>query len=121
MVFFAKDRATRFETEDIHRFAAWADAVLHKLGAELLAVNGRGDRLHLLVTFPPKLTVSLMVNSLKGVLGRRYNKLHKTRGRALWSPSYHAVTVGDAMRHAVHRYLAGPTWPELTDNEASEE
>lgn len=120
LVFFTRDRAIRFETTDIHRFADWADAVLKKLGAELLAVNGRGDRLHLLVAFPPKLTVSLMVNTLKGVLGRRYNKQHKTRGRALWSPSYHAITVGPTTRNTIHRYLAGPTWPELTESGSEE-
>ena len=33
-------------------------------------MDGEGDRVHLLVEYPPKLAVSSLVNSLKGVSSR---------------------------------------------------
>ena len=40
-------------------------------GADLREFNGEDDHVHLLVEYPPKVAVSAMVNSLKGVSARR--------------------------------------------------
>ena len=40
-------------------------------GAELPEFNGEPDHVHLLVNFPPTMTISRLVNSLKGVSSRR--------------------------------------------------
>ena len=39
--------------------------------AELIDMDGEGDHVHLLVEYPPKVAVSRLVNSLKGVSSRR--------------------------------------------------
>ncbi len=46
-----RERATR---------KAWAD-----FGAELAEFNGQDNHVHLLVTYPPKVAVCALVNSLK--------------------------------------------------------
>jgi putative transposase len=40
-------------------------------GARLVQCNGEDDHVHLLVTYPPQVAVSRLVNSLKGVSSRR--------------------------------------------------
>ena len=43
--------------------------------ARLVEANGEDDHVHLLVEYPPKVTLSKLVNSLKGI-SRRLRQLH---------------------------------------------
>ena len=60
------------------------------------------DHAHLLAEYPPKVAVSALVNSLKGVSARRLRaeftgrvNRHLTHGH-FWSPSYFGVSCGGA-------------------------
>jgi len=44
--------------------------------AELVEFDGEKNHVHLLVNYPPKVSVSRMVNSLKGVSSRLLKKQH---------------------------------------------
>ena len=44
------------------------------LEAKLIEFDGEHDYVHLLVNYPPKLAVSVLVNSLKGVSSRMIRK-----------------------------------------------
>lgn len=44
--------------------------VCARFGATLVAFNGEHDHVHLLVHYPPKLALSALLNSLKGVSAR---------------------------------------------------
>jgi putative transposase len=46
-------------------------AVCAGFETELTEINGETNHVHLLVNFPPKVAVSKLVNSLKGVSSRR--------------------------------------------------
>ena len=46
-------------------------AVCEDRGCELVEVNGETEHVHLLVSFPPTVALSRLVNSLKGVSSRR--------------------------------------------------
>jgi len=79
--------------------------------SELLEFDGGDDHVHLLVAYPPKVALSRLVNSLKGVSARRIktqdlpevdDKLWET---AFWSPSYCAVSSGDAPLDIIKRYI----------------
>ncbi|MDN3504628.1 MAG: IS200/IS605 family transposase, partial [Rhabdochlamydiaceae bacterium] len=48
--------------------------VCQKFEAELVEFNGEYDHVHLLVNYPPKISVSKLVNSLKGVCSRMLRK-----------------------------------------------
>jgi putative transposase len=78
--------------------------------AQLIEMNGQVDHVHLLVNYPPKHSVSSLVNSLKGVssrllrrerpdLERRYSK------DVLWSPSYFAASCGGAPMTILRKYM----------------
>jgi putative transposase len=79
--------------------------------AELMEFDGEDDHVHLLVNFPPKMAVSMLVNSLKGVSSRLVRKRNypsvrkKLLGRALWSPSYFAGSCGGAPIKIIRRYI----------------
>ncbi|MFE3054658.1 IS200/IS605 family transposase [Nocardia sp. NPDC059239] len=79
--------------------------------AELVEFNGEHDHVHLLVEYPPKLAVSKLVNSLKGVSARRLRdeyrgwvNRHSMNGH-LWSPSYFAASCGGAPLSIIQHYI----------------
>jgi putative transposase len=62
------------------------------------------------VGYPPKVALARLFNSLKGVSARRLRaadlpEVRKTVGRALWSPSYCAVSSGGAPLEVVKAYV----------------
>ncbi len=88
-----------------------AAGVCEDFEANLLEYGGEDDHVHLLVAYPPKVAVSRLVNSLKGVTARRLRKDHyeeiheKLWGNAFWSPSYCAVSTGGAALETVRAYI----------------
>jgi putative transposase len=79
---------------------------------ELAEFNGESSHVHLLVNFPPKIALSRLVNSLKGVSSRRMRQefpdlqRHYWRANRLWPGSYFAGSAGGAPISAhtpVHR------------------
>ena len=69
-----------------------------KMDFQLLEIIGEADHVHLLIEYPPKLSVSQIVNSLKGVSSRMLRKEFTLTPHTdhLWSPSYFAISCGDA-------------------------
>lgn len=81
--------------------------------------NGEDAHVHLLVNYPPKVALSALVNSLKGVSSRLVRKKsspsirRKLWGAALWSPSYFAGSCGGAPIEFVRQYIEqqrAPHW-----------
>ncbi|GGM66179.1 hypothetical protein GCM10011608_59330 [Micromonospora sonchi] len=78
---------------------------------ELVEFNGEGEHVHLLVNFPPKVALSKLVNSLKGVSSRRMRQefpdlvRHYYRANKLWSASYFAGSVGGAPLTVLRQYI----------------
>jgi len=78
---------------------------------DLVEFNGEDSYVHLLVNFPPKVALSRLVNSLKGVSSRRMRQefpdlvRHYWRAQRLWSGSYFAGSVGDAPLSIVTQYI----------------
>lgn len=96
-------------------------------GATLVEFNGEDDHVHLLVEYPPKVAISKLVNSLKGVSARRLRYEHTGRVNRysmnghLWSPSYFAASCGGAPISIVRQYIEqqrrpprAPGRPKLT-------
>lgn len=80
-------------------------------GAELIEFNGEEDHVHLLVHYLPKIALSALVNSLKGVSSRYLRQEftgHVNRfimhGR-FWSGSYFAGSCGGAPLDIVKQYI----------------
>ncbi len=78
--------------------------------ARLVESNGEDDYLHLLVEYPPKVAISKLVNSLKGVSSRRLRVLHPEIAKryyqgVLWSSSYFAASCGGAPLSIMRQYV----------------
>ena len=79
--------------------------------AELTECDGEDDHVHLLINYPPKVSVSKLVNSLKGASSQIIRKKNypsinnKLWGNALWSPSYFASSCGGAPIDAIRKYI----------------
>ncbi|TKI18806.1 IS200/IS605 family transposase, partial [Bacillus pumilus] len=86
-------------------------SVCRDFEAELVEFDGEDDHVQLLVNYLPKVSVSSLVNSLKGVSSRmirqkRYPSIRKKLWRgALWSPSYFAGSCGGAPIEIVRQYI----------------
>jgi len=79
--------------------------------AELIEFDGEKDHVHLLINYPPKVAISKLVNSLKGVSSRLIKKHHDDYIRKflwkgnLWSPSYFAGSCGGAPIDIIRKYI----------------
>lgn len=82
--------------------------VARKMDFSVREFNGEDDHVHALIEYPPKLSVSQMVNALKGVSSRRYGQAGhpKPYGKdALWEPSYFVISVGGAPIEVLKQYI----------------
>lgn len=74
---------------------------------------GTDDHVHLLVSAPPKLSVSTIVKCLKGTSAFRLFRMHpelkkyywKAEDRHLWEPSYFVESIGASNEQAVAKYI----------------
>lgn len=110
LVFVTKYRRMVFDYDAIERLRMIFTKVCTDFEAQLIEMDGEDDHVHLLVEYPPKVPVSAMVNSLKGVSSRLLRKertdiqKHYWKGK-LWSPSYFASSCGGAPVSIVRQYI----------------
>ena len=110
LVFVAKCRRKVFDGEAIVSLRAIFAKVCADFEATLVEMDGEDDHVHLLVEYPPKVAVSALVNSLKGVSSRLLRQARPDIARrywkgALWSPSYFAASCGGAPISIVRQYI----------------
>jgi putative transposase len=111
LVFVTKFRHKVFGDRHLTRLEEIMRAVCADFECELVEFNGEGEHVHLLVNFPPKVALSKLVNSLKGVSSRRMRQefpdlvRHYYRANRLWSASYFAGSVGGAPLTVLHQYI----------------
>lgn len=97
LVFVTKYRCARFSADQLGFLKDIFEGICKDFNAELVEMNGERDHVHLLVNYPPNVSVSKLVNSLKGVSSRMLRKQSQARfercfGSCLWSPSYFAAS-----------------------------
>lgn len=64
-------------------------SVCHDFEAELIEFDGEDDHVHLLVVYPPKVAISSLVNSLKGVSSRLIRKKgYPSIQKKLWAARF---------------------------------
>ena len=102
LVFVAKYRRKVFTKEVLGDLREIFTDVCSDFEATLVEMDGEKDHVHRLITYPPKIAISRLVNSLKGVSSRLIRKkqypsiLKALWGDVLWSPSYFAGSCGGA-------------------------
>lgn len=111
LAFVTKYRRGVFTEEILRDLRKIFSDVCKDFEASLEEFDGEDDHVHLLVTYPPKVAVSRLVNSLKGVSSRLLRKKgypslqKKFLGESLWSPSYFAGSCGGAPLSVLKKYI----------------
>lgn len=117
LVFVTKFCHRVFDDAHLTRMEQIMSEVCLDFEAELVEFNGERDHVHLLVNYPPKVALSHLVNSLKGVSSRLLRKefpglvRHYWRAKKLWSASYYAGSAGGAPLSAVRAYIESQNRP----------
>ncbi|TLG09794.1 IS200/IS605 family transposase [Nocardia cyriacigeorgica] len=118
LVFVTKYRHRVFSDHHLARMEEIMRDVCADFEVELVEFNGESNHVHLLVNFPPKVALSKLVNSLKGVSSRRLRQefpelvQHYWRAQRLWSGSYFAGSVGGAPISMIRQYIEQQNPPD---------
>ena len=118
LVFVAKYRGKVFTKEILDDMRGIFESVCTDFEAQLVEFEGEDDHVHLLVNYPPKVSISKLVNSLKGVSSRMIRQKNypsireKLWGGALWSPSYFAGSCGGAPIEIIQQYIEQQKTPD---------
>ncbi|MDO4699365.1 MAG: IS200/IS605 family transposase [Moraxella sp.] len=111
LVFVTKYRREVFTKEILDEMRIIFERVCFEFESTLVEFDGEDDHVHLLVHYPPKVSISRLVNSLKGVSSRKIRQKQypsiqeKLWGGALWSPSYFAGSCGGAPIGIIRQYI----------------
>ncbi|RAG81769.1 IS200/IS605 family transposase [Streptacidiphilus pinicola] len=118
LVFTPKYRRVPFADEILRRCEEIMRAVCADFDAELVEFNGEADHVHLLVHYAPKITLSRLVGSLKGVSARRLRQEFPTHirtypwGEHFWSPSYFAASCAGALLSITKEHIENQKHPQ---------
>ncbi len=117
LVFVTKYRRNCFHSEHLDSLKIIFSKVCGDFEAELVEFEGEMDHVHLLVNYPPKVCISKLVNSLKGVSSRlirqQYADIHRYYWKGvLWSPSYFAGSCGGAPLGIIRQYIEQQNRPD---------
>ena len=110
LVFVAKYRHRVFDARAIDVLRSIFADVCSELQSTLVEMDGEDDHVQLRVEYPPKLAISSLVNSLKGVSSRLLRQQRPDIRKRYWkgvlrSPSYFASSCGGAPISIVRQYI----------------
>ena len=110
LVFVTKYGYGILDGNAIERLRAIFSKVCLDFESQLVEMDGVDNHVHLLVNYPPKHSVSALVNSLKGVSSRllrleRPDLVRRYWKGVLWSPSYFAASCGGAPIGVLKAYI----------------
>jgi putative transposase len=112
LVFVSKYRKKIFDKDGLEILETAFNGVAERMGFQIIEFNGESDHVHLLVEYPPKLSISRLVNHLKGVSSRLYRQKNASlSGNHLWSPSYYAASAGGAPIEVLKSYIQNQKSP----------
>ena len=119
LVFTPKYRKKVFTKEHLSYMKEIFEKVCKDFGAKLVEFNGEADHVHLLVEYPPRVALSTLVNSLKGVSSRKlrqrfkeFQKEYWSDNAKLWSRSYFVASVGGAPIEILKEYIENQRAPD---------
>ena len=111
LIFVTKYRGEVFTAQHLESMEIIMREICRRFDTELVNFNGENNYVHLLVSYPPKCSISKLVNGLKGASSRKIKMMHPELSKptymkdALWSPSYFAASVGGAPIDVLKRYI----------------
>ena len=117
LIFTTKYRRKLLDGTMIEQMRGAFLSAAEKLEIDILEMDGEADHVHLLVAYPPKLAVSVLVNNLKSISSRQIRVLNthlrkQSNSGLLWSRSYFACSAGGATIETLKAYVASQNTPD---------
>ena len=110
LIFVTKYRRKVFDGDAIARLTEHFKRVATDFKARVIECNGEDNHMHVLVEYHPKISVSSLVRSMKGVSSRMLRQERPDIADhyykdVLWSPSYFAASCGGAPLEIIKQYV----------------
>ena len=119
LVFVTTYRRKVFIAQIINELSTIFAAFCLQFNAGLIEFDGEEAHVHLLILYPPKLSIAALVFKLKGtssviIRNRNYPSVKSQLwGKALWSPSYFASSCGGApIISIIRQYIVQQKTPD---------
>lgn len=117
LIFTTKYRRKVFDGPMIGQLREAFDSACKKLECRIIEFDGEEDHVHLLVDYPPKLAISVLVNNLKSTSSRQLRLLNPglpriSKSSALWSRSYFACSAGGVTIETLKAYVSNQKTPD---------
>src|SRR5690606_1039935 len=117
LVFVTKYRRRVFDKAILEDMKAIFENIGKEYDVVFKEFNGEDDHVHMLIHYPPKVSLAKLVNGLKGVSSRRrrqkWPELEKRYYKGvLWSPSYFAGSCGGAPIDILKKYIQHQNEPK---------
>ncbi|MGT3291179.1 IS200/IS605 family transposase [Yersinia enterocolitica] len=117
LIFVTKYRRKLLDGAMIEQIRESFLSAAKRLEVEILEMDGEADHVHVLVAYPPKLPVSVLVNNLKSISSRYVRQLNlhlpkQSNSGVLWSRSYFACSAGGATIETLKAYVSSQKKPE---------
>ena len=92
-------------------------------GVEIIEANACVDHIHMLVSIPPKLSVSAFMGFLKGksslmIFDKHANMKYKYGNRKFWCRGYYVDTVG-RNKNAIQQYIKNQLQEDVVEDQIS--
>lgn len=88
-----------------------------KLGFTIIEINGEADHIHLLIDYPPRLSIATIAGQLKGRSSHTLRQEFAPQlrqylwGDHLWSDAYFAASSGGAPLSIIKKYIQNQARP----------
>ena len=105
IVFSTKYRRPRIDAALRDELYAYIAGIVRGEKGRLLEIGGTADHIHMLVAFHPAISVSEMLQHIKGGSSKWINVENKVRSRFEWQSGYGAFTVSRSQTPIVKTYI----------------
>jgi len=106
-VFCTKNREPLLTTAVRNDLFAYIVGILNSLDCITLAINGTEDHVHGLIVLSKTISLSKMMEEMKGGSSRWLNSHVATKGRFAWQAGYGAFSVSESQIPGVINYIEG--------------
>ncbi|TVR32664.1 MAG: IS200/IS605 family transposase [Balneolaceae bacterium] len=104
--FGTKNSQKLIKPEIEKRLWSYIGAIGKRMGVKPIAIGGHQDHLHLLLSVPPNLSVSFIMQKLKASSSKWMNDTFYQQPRKFrWQPGYYAFSVGYSQKQRVVDYI----------------
>jgi putative transposase len=118
LVFVTKYRKKVINTEILAELKSILTRLLLANGSELVEFGGESDHVHLLISYPPTVTLSKLINNLKAVSSKLIRKQYQEHVNkfywkpVFWTSAYCVVSAGGAPLDTIKKYIQSQNEPE---------